>query len=923
MFVKKITSIVDNVKDPIVKILDKLNSQYKGVINITLEKFNKLLAGEAVDGYAAYKETSLYKIVDSDPKIKIELINIKNNKFTLKEIIDATIINNVNGSIPHNEETNASFKSMETPTLAIREFTTVIKPGEDMRIWYFVDTKLGDRTNKNKISDTFTTTIRDSQDNILAKYTTYAGEFQTTVNFGNLTGETWFSIQTVDNHGVASAMQFFDVLIKDTTPKNIYKMVEYDLERFELTPDNDDPIVGYKNKMGLSQLFKWASQNGYDGIKLYNPANYIYYIDYHKNISKTPGEIDLGTTYYHLYHVENGQLVGDRIDLTPNKEFTINGKNYTVGDDVCDWITHDGAELYRNPDGKVRTRWRDTWLDPNTQVWSTENYLRTYRLSAFTEIKTEKVDGVTVSYPAYSKFADGYYYVITYTVPYITYQGAAGGDFIEFPDNFTIDLNKCTIQAIPCYNIRVDGNILRLYENINTHVKNGKIVGMYRNYNFPRNFIMSGLSYGSTPVEHVKCTSMNGCKYCSFEDLDISYSTGYDGTIDALNTGASGSYDSTSNTDKYDPNNPYTCTYPRIRFNKPGYINYEGKEVVVQPIAPLKENSSDLVYGDSIGLTYTSMFIPCNPKYTNKNGEVVYTHEISIEPGGYKQYMAGKQHDVFVHFYDKNYRFIKTVKTHMYMLVKTPQNTQYVKLTGYGVFKNGQPALDSKGRNVAFQHITLTARGVFSKNTLFKNCFWHDTRTIAIHMAYAKGHTWDGCKYTRIAIEPRTDWFVTKIFGDFEEGWESIDHPIMKNCWAERGFSNETNDWGQRVIAINCCRNFLFIDNEGVGVEERGGIESALYYRSTIPILRVNKNGKYERPVTKYYDLSVPEELRFDYKNNINDVYGTYNSRYNRCDNTVFNKVKLSHITHVSPTYGTQGKTMELSFDQATLVPKK
>ncbi len=206
MFVKTINSLINTIKAPAVKIIDKMNSQYKGVINITLENFNKLLAGEDVDGYAAYKETILYKIVDEEPKIKIELQNVKTLQSSIKEVLDATIINNINGSLQENEETEATFTSMETPTLAVREFDSVIKPGKNMYLWYFVDTKLGNRVNQNIVSDTFTTTIRDANDKVLAKYTTYAGEFQTSINFGELTGETWFSIQTVDNHGVASAM---------------------------------------------------------------------------------------------------------------------------------------------------------------------------------------------------------------------------------------------------------------------------------------------------------------------------------------------------------------------------------------------------------------------------------------------------------------------------------------------------------------------------------------------------------------------------------------------------------------------------------------------------------------------------------------------------------------------------------------------
>jgi len=63
-------------------------------------------------------------------------------------------------------------------------------------------------------------------------------------------------------------------------------------------------------------------------------------------------------------------------------------------------------------------------------------------------------------------------------------------------------------------------------------------------------------------------------------------------------------------------------------------------------------------------------------------------------------------------------------------------------------------------------------------------------------MAYAKGHLWENCSYSNIAIEPRNGWHVTKIFGDFEEGWETIDLVAFKNCSAVRGNATKIHDAG-------------------------------------------------------------------------------------------------------------------------------
>ena len=925
MFVKKVTKLIEKVKIPTVKIINKLsNTKLRIVINITKENFNKLLAGESVSDYDAYKKDAWYNIVSEPTTFKVKIEAVKETSEKIKQVFDATVLNNVDGSLPHNEETESTFTNTNTPQLALRYFNPVVKPHKDMQIWYFVDTKFGNFLYRNTISDTFTTTIKNANGDILYKNTTYAGEFSVPINFGNITGETWFSIQTVDNHGVASAMQFFDVLIQDIEPKNVYEVKATDLENYTLVPNDTNALVAYKNKKGFSDLFKWAKNHGYDGIKLYNPDNRTYYIDYHKNISSTTGVIDLGTTRYYLYKIEGGELIGNPIELTPNKQFSINGNSYKVGSNVRDWILEDGAELYRDDKGKILVKWKGAWLDSNTQVYSTGRFLRTYRYSALTKTIEETVDGQTIQYPAYSKFEDGYYYVVNSTVPYLSGKGATGGDPIIFPDNFTVDLNGITIQAIPCYNIRLGASVVFFNDNFNSHVKNGKLVGMYQHYNFPNNVIESGLDRDSVPVEHVSVVAIQGSRYCSVEDVEVSYSTGYEGTVGSLETSAQVSYDSTSNLKKFDPNNSYTCTYPVVRFNKPGYIGYDGSEVALGSIQPLVYNSSDKAYGDSIGLTYTNNLIPCNPYYKNKNGVNTPTYEISIEPGGYKQYMSGKYHEVFVHFYDENRNFISTVKTQMYMLIKIPKNTKYVRITGYGVFKNNMPALDSYGRNVAFQHIVMHARGTFSKNTWYTNCFWHDTRTIGLSMSYAKGHTWRNCNFTRIAIEPKPDWHVTKIFADFEEGWESTDGPSILNCTAERGYSTETNDQGQRVIAINCYRNATFMDNVGIGVEERGGIESALYYRSNIPVLRIEKTGTYEKPMSRYEDLDVDTELKMTYRDDsISRIYSSYNSRYNRCDDSVINIFKLSDITTVLPTYSGQTTMIETDLSNYTAVPKQ
>ena len=912
--------VKQTIKDSIIKIADKTSLFKLGnVAYITIDDFNQLLAGKQVEGYQNNKNT-FYKIVSKAPDKKFALQRIKVNP-NITEVFNSTILDNVTESLKENVETSNTFTNIETPQVNIRYYQTEVKPGEDVYIQYYVDTKHAKRLLENKIQDTFTTIIRDANDNILAKYTTYAGEFKVKIKFTEELGQTWFTIQTIDNHGVGSAVQFFDILVRNPIVSRIYEMKASDLAKYSIQPNIEDKLIGYKNKIGLSKLFADAKTNGYTEVKLYNPSgDTIYYIDYHKNISNKTGVYDFGSPTFYLYKLQSGKIA-ENITLTPGKRITVNSKNYTVGTDVLSWIEEDGAKIYRDKNDKIKVFWKGNWFNSVKQVTVSEDYLRTYRLAYFTETLSETLDnGDKVTYKRYEKYPDGYYYIVSSTVPYTSSKGYSGGDFMKLPYSFTLDLNGSTLHAVNCNDIRVEGSIIKFYDNFDSHVKNGKAVGMYKNYNFPRTFILTSQSSAGTPVEHINVVSMAGSRYCSVENVDISYSTGYESGVGGLGVGTQGTLNSWDNTSKYDPINPYTCKYPTVRFNKAGYINYEGELVQPEAICPLASNSPDLSKGDSIGIVHTSNFIACNPRYTGKNGEIIYTKEISIEPSGYKQYMAGKQHEVFVHFYDSSYQFIKTVKTHMYMLIKIPSQTAYVKISGYGVCQGNQPVLDKGGRCVAFEHIALVSRGTFSKNTVYRNCSYHDTRTIAFSMSYAKGHLWDNCTYVRIAVEPRNDWFVTKIFGDFEEGWESTDLATVRECFAERGFSEETGDQGQRTIAINCCRNFTFYNNSGIGIEERGGIESALYYRSNIPVLRISRSGKYERPICIYRELKVPDELKVSYSNDsITRIYTAVNYRYNRCDDNV--EDKLTIMTSETPTiqYGTGGRQLKVNFKETEM----
>ena len=892
-------SNLTNIKQPAIKIIKGLNIKdlSKKKVNITLENYNHLLAGESVSTYNEYNADTVYNITDA-PKAD------NPNPPKITELLFGSISNNTDGSLPENEETEATFLNTETPSLSIRYYKPVIQPGESLNVRYYVDSKRADRLYRNKIEQTFTVVIKDPNNNILYKGTTFAGEFQTSIKFNSsITGETWFSIQAINNLGVGSATQFFDLLIKQPETAKVYQMKADDLITYDIQPNIEDAIIGYKNKVGFSNLFRKVKEDGFNEIKLFNPGgNTIYYIDYHKNISETPGEIDLGSSTYEIWWIKSGEIKR-KIQLIPRSTFAINNTTYEVGADVLQWIWDDGAKLYRDENDKIKVNWKGRWLR-DTDIESENKPLRTYRKGEL-ESKTKiTVDGEDKWVPIYQTMRSGYYYVVNSTVPHQSGKGYYGGDFMKLPNNFTIDLNKATLKAVTCYDIRLKGSVIKFELNFDTHIKNGNLQGCYYDYCFPKAYLQNSAGVKAGCVEFLNVVLMQGSRYCSMENVDISWGLGYESGVGELeNYTLKGKYDSVTNREPYDSSNPNGPIGAAIRFNTLGYIDYQGNTKPCGIIEELREDSTERAYhATSISLLYTGRLIPCEPRLVLKDGTEMPLDEISIEPGGYGQFGSGKQHEFFIHFYDSNQNFIKTIKSSMYYTIKIPEGSKFIRLSAYGLSRinsSGQlvAVLDNLGRGRALQILKENVF-YFSKNTWYRNCSWHDTRSIAMQMSYAKGHLWENCRYDRIAIEPLGIWSITKIFGDFEEGWESTDLVAIYNCTATRGQSSVTGDKGQVMIAANCIRNLDFRNNTSIGMEERCGIETALYLDSTIGTLRIQRSGMQERPTIIYKGLKIPYELKLGYENNL--YTATHRDlgyeRLNRCDDIPERVIALTEV---------------------------
>jgi beta-glucanase (GH16 family) len=237
--------------------------------------------------------------------------------------------------------------STKIPQLYIRYFNPKIKANETITIRYYVsDSTQAEYLNKDD-SKTFTTIVK-IKDKTYNK-TTKAGEYSIDIGSIATTGETYFSIQTIDDNGVASIEQFFDILIVNDSYNQVnnYNMTTADLSTYNITVGATANTTQAKaNNTGLNNLFKAVENKGHNKITMLNK---VYMLDYHSDKVVLPDHftVDMnGATFKATQcndinvsnlvdlkdcfdsHVKNGKLIGnyDGFDFEATKTNT----NYNI-----------------------------------------------------------------------------------------------------------------------------------------------------------------------------------------------------------------------------------------------------------------------------------------------------------------------------------------------------------------------------------------------------------------------------------------------------------------------------------------------------------------------------------------------------------------------------------------------------------------
>lgn len=696
-------------------------------INITLAGYNELLNSSVMAGFAKYSPFRVYNIVAEPSSSPVITFSENGGILTFSTGVTARktyamIYNNVAGTLLENTEDLDATVMGNCPFVNMRYFDPIIKTGDGLLLEYFVDNKNMDSMNSFTIGDTFTTIVKLANGTEYKK-TTYAGfQYIELPAFGTA-GETWFSVCCIDQNGVSSVEQFFDVLVRGSVTENHYEMSAADLETYGIVPDNSDPQVAFNNKAALSSFFAAVKEGGYNGVKMLNRT---YWVDYHATF---------GTQRYWRASISSNTITS----LTEITEQDVIDNNYTTT--VCTSIPSVGA--------------------------------------SFT------TDSSTLT---------------------LVYNTSTDGAYITFPNEFTVDLNGATIKATQCTDLH-GGSVIRLNGNYDTHIKNGYIVGNYSGFDFATTRRRCGKS---NPSEGLGLTNIsNSAKYCSFENLDISYSTGYE-------FGSNGNY---------------------------GGFDYlsmdngeEGKRVDLSNGELVDE--AGCVVSNWLGL---------------KNATTV-----AIGRSGLGSYQGGTRREILLSFYDSNKTYISTIKTKLYYISKIPTGAKYMKMTGYGT-KAQWPLYGGTGV------LGVNRNPEYPTNIKVKSCSWHDTRTCAFTLGGCNGFRVEGCHWTNIALETGT-YQVTKILGDFEDGWQRTRNVYVDGCTAVAGT-------GMNELLMTYCNKLEWTNNTGFHVQS-SGIEDGLFMDNSFPYLSIGRNFRSMNPHVVYLRNTIGT-LSVSYEDGSGNTYNT------------------------------------------------
>ena len=388
-------------------------------------------------------------------------------------------------------------------------------------------------------------------------------------------------------------------------------------------------------------------------------------------------------------------------------------------------------------------------------------------------------------------------YTSSNSYEYFVINTSVSSGHILFPNYFTVDLNSSTIAATQSYDLG-RGELINLYNNTDTHLINGYVKGNASGFDFSTSRKRSGDS-----TEWMSVVSMTACKYCSFENLDVSGAEGFDASLHPTGT--------------------------------TGHTKLE--------TIGLSDNSSVIL---ATGENITVENMVRSGYFSVSEGEM-----ISIGRNGYNMYLnMGPEREFFYVFYNSSNEYVGFVKSHFYRITKVPVGATKAKIVGYGKIQS-QNSTDDTDWNVDTNlGLLYMFKPSLCHNVEIKNCYWHDTRTTAITNTTARGALIENCTYKNIAIGDSVGGVVTPLLGDLEDSWQWASNITIKDC-------NWISSNGYHDIKVYYANSFEFLNNKGFDYCDGGGVECGVIENNDIGLLEIRRNRSCYYPNIIYRNNNI------------------------------------------------------------------
>lgn len=721
------------------------------------------------------------------------------------------IIDNYTNTLPENRETELDYIIPKSPILTVRQFKFDLLVNEPLIIPYYVNVFDDTEYRDNKIGDTFTTIIRLDEDTIEDsqvieyKQTTFSGE--QIIDLGlQSAGIHSFSIRTIQSNGVSSGTQYFKFIVKEPIEQSDYLDLN-GINTFQ-SVNNYDGKVKYGNSKtfyfdGESIVNPISTQTG-SKIKAAYKSKITNNASYKVTLNKVQGKIK-----YIKIEVNGGIEYEPLVNPKYNHTIDITGVYYltTVYKDSNN-VEHLLSDLLNTPADELP---KEAVITAAKNKIALTRLLEACKATGYKGVLLPKLD-LVLDYHS----ADG--------SKTLTYSDKGRCD-IEFPDNFIIDFNNSTLSALQTIDLH-NGRLFWLIDNINTHIRNINLVGNYKNYDY----IKSRTSGAGKTSEALSVFSMSKCSFCSIKNADISYSVGYEFTFGEDIPGSLGGD-------------------TRAPFDNTGYIDSDGNIHNIPTVGDI--NSIEQYW-------YTSDYsdIPIRTKYVPYYQNRVWNHfrfcRASSVNGGYNGVTRREYCDeFFIHYYDSEKQFIKTVKVQMQDIIIPPLNAVYFRLSAIGVMKSG--LLDTLNKSDGTCGIILCSNANSFCNVA-EDCKVHDTRS-CLGLYSGNQQLVKGMRVWNIAQDPTiggelnfgiTNFGITTLLVDIEDmSW------VFNNIYIEDfeylyGDVRAFNVIFSHKLDMNNCRNLGLVFKE----IDRGRVNNS----SNCSLRLVDPAGNFARDLYIQFD---------------------------------------------------------------------